>query len=171
MNADLTIDSLIDAYIARDKHKTDHEDLRDYHEKRFQILQELFGCDLETLQVKRSSRPRRTKRKATDKYSDSDSGAIFHFMNNCVRLLNSSKSPFRQGIYLEGRPPQLVIDLSDKYAKKVDDLEGRMDHINREVLKDILIFFFPGIENKRVKASKLYEMGLPKEEPDPIDYL
>lgn len=78
-DAELNLDSLLDAYLAKDHHKNDHEDLRDYHEKRFQILQELFGCDLETLPVKRSSRPLHTRRKATDKYSDGDSEAIpFH---------------------------------------------------------------------------------------------
>jgi hypothetical protein len=169
-DAELNLDSLLDAYLAKDKYKSAHEDLRGYHEKRFQILQELFGCDLARLQVRPTSRPRNAKRKATDKFSDSDGGAIVHFMENCARLLNSSKSPFRQGIYLEGRPPQLVMDLSAKYAKKLDDLEGRIDLINREVLKDVLIFFFPGIENERVRASKVYEMGLPREEPDPIDY-
>jgi len=39
------------------------------------------------------------------------------------------------------------------------------------LVEEVLKYLFPGIEDRKVKAARLYEMGLPTEEPDPIDYL
>jgi hypothetical protein len=91
-----------------------------------------------------------------------------HFGQLPMKLGRLEMRRFKHLHIMQTNPVQqfMVIPDADRYVI----YEGRIDLSNREVLKDILIFFFPGIENKRVKASKVYEMGLPREEPDQIDY-
>jgi hypothetical protein len=66
-DAELNLDSLIDAYLAKNKYRNAHEDLRGYHEKRLQILQSLFGCDLEKRQAELDAQAQAMKKKGVVK--------------------------------------------------------------------------------------------------------
>jgi hypothetical protein len=81
-----------------------------------------LGCDLEKRQAELDTQAQAMKKNGSsqnEKYYDIDWQASIRFMENCVGLLNSTKSPFNCGIYLEGKPPKIVRDLSAKYEKKV----------------------------------------------------
>ncbi|PYU90815.1 MAG: hypothetical protein DMG08_16815 [Acidobacteria bacterium] len=120
-DTDLTVNALIDAFLAWDKYRNAHQDLREYHKKRLEILQSIFGCDVEKRQAELDREAEKLRRKVShnEYFYDIDGRATVEFMQDCIRLLNSTKSPFDCKIYLEGKPPKLVRDLRAKHQKEI----------------------------------------------------
>jgi hypothetical protein len=170
----LTIDDLIAAFIEEAKFRDAHQDLSLYYKKRLDLLKKLFQCDLkkrqkELDQVSNTRKEQRATQSTEKLYEISGSGTVT-FFEHCIGAFNGTKSPFKMAVYLEGMPPKIVRKLEEQYGKKIGTHEQELNRLNRLLIKEVLKYLLPGIEKKEIPEAKLFEMGLPKEEPDPDDY-
>jgi hypothetical protein len=170
----LTIDDLITAFIEETEFRDAHQDLSLYHKKRLDLLKTLFQGDLEKRQkeldrIWNARQQQRTTHSTEKLYEISGSGTVT-FFDHCIAAFNRTKSPFKMGVYLEGMPPKIVRKLEKEYGEKISTHEEELNQLNQLLMKEVLKYLFPGIEKKKIPEAKLFEMGLPKEEPDPDDY-
>lgn len=69
-----------------------------------------------------------------------------------------------------GMPPKIVRELEAKHGKGLRAHEQELNQMNRLLMKEILKYLFPGIDQKAVLEARLFEMGLSRDEPDPDAY-
>jgi hypothetical protein len=170
----LTIDDLIDAFIEEFRFRNAHQDLRDYYTQRLDLLMKLFKCDLdkrrrELDEILLRRMQRDNSRSLSTRHDINGTGTIV-LLENCIAAQSRTKSPFRMTVYLESAPPKIVRELEKKYGRRVNEHEQALDQLSRLVAKEILKFLFPRIDRKKIPQAKLFEMGLPKEAPDPDDH-
>lgn len=67
-------------------------------------------------------------------------------------------------------PPKIERELCQKHGPQIDVKERDLKHLYRQVAVDVLEFLFPGISAKTFPPKRLFELGLPRERPDPMDY-
>jgi hypothetical protein len=176
MNEDkcLTVDDLVTALINEAHFRDAAEELTEYYTKKLQLLKELFCLDPKQSQPRlgHTAAKKRSRRGSQPSAIDGLGGEeISRFVENCVEAFRRTKSPFRMGTYLEGMPPVIVRDLEHEYGEQISTQERELNRINRLLINKVLMSLFPGIEKKKIPEGRLFEMGLPKEEPDPDDYL
>ena len=172
----LTIDDLITGLINEPNFRDAAESLSVYHKKKLDILKQLFGCDLQKRQAEldqqaRSRNKRRQGSKLTEEFYEISGEQTVMFLENCIKVFRQTKSPFQFTVYLEGMPPKIVRELKKEYGESISAHERELNEINHKLIRRTLEYLFPGIEKKTIPEAKLFEMGLPKEEPDPDDYL
>jgi len=170
----LTIDDLITAFAEYEESTHRHEswvEYISYYKQQLMFMQQLFGCDLKKGKKDVDSRKEL-------KSSDVEAGGRYEFngrltvrlFEDCIRLMNVTKTPFDYSGMMEGLPSKISRDLRKKYGDELNQHIEGLDGLYRAIAKEILTFMFPGIESKRIPSSKLYDRGLPKEEPDPVDF-
>lgn len=168
----LTVDDLITAFLEYEENKGSLEKITDYYKLRLDLMQELFGVDFAEAEKRISPKefPRGQERNP-EKYYEFNALMTISNFNHCIMLLRINKNPFRYGWILAGMPPKISRDLEEKYGDGASATIENLNSIYRDVAKELLAFMFPGVESKQIDGKKLYELGLPEEEPDYFELL
>jgi hypothetical protein len=175
MNLDktLTIDDLITAFVEYEEYKNWHEsyaELIDYYKTQLKLMQKLFDCDLQKAKEYLDGKQDFNNFDNPEIHYEFHGGMTVNAFKNCIKLLKSFKSPFDYRGLLAGMPPKICRDLMDKYGENLEQSIKNLESTYRKIAKDLLIFMFPGIESKQINGAILYDLGLPLEEPDIVDF-
>lgn len=170
----LTVDDLITAFVEYEEYSGYHEshvELIGYYKLQLELMQKFFGVDFAEAKKRINARKQPGEHfNNPEKYYEFHAGLTIDAFDNCIKLLNTYKSPFDYRGMMEGMPPKINRDLSAKYDDRLFGTIDNLDNIYRDIARELLIFMFPGIESKRIQRKTLYESSLPEEKPDLSDF-
>jgi len=173
-NKMLSIDDLINAFVEYEEYSGYHDshvELIGYYKLQLELMQKFFGVDFTEAEKRINAKKRPSEHfHNPEKYYEYSAGLTIAAFNNCIKLLDTFKSPFDYRGMMEGMPPKINRDLREKYGEELFGTIDKLEKIYREIAKEILIFMFPDIESKQVERKTLYESGLPEEKPDLSDF-
>ena len=92
------------------------------------------------------------------------------FFENCIKAFVRLNRPFGSLSILRACLPKSSENWKRSTERTLSAHERELNQINRLLIGRTLKYLFPGIEKKKIPAAKLFEMGLPKDEPDPDDF-
>jgi len=168
----LTVDDLITTFVEYEQNKDSLEAIVHYYKLQLELMQKLFNVDFAEAENRISAKEFPSELQDNhEKYYEFNGFMTVSNFRHCINLLVLNKNPFSYISILAGDLPKISRDLEEKYGDKSSKFIKNLDDIYRNVAKELLIFMFPGIETKQINEKKLYELGLPEEEPDYFELL
>lgn len=174
----ITVDALIDAMIEQRRYRNASPDLSGYHNLRVDPLLIMFGIDIEQRASELNSEARAAISAGTYsliapidqiELSPFQGTIVRSLLNRCLDKAIQTTNPFFG--YAGTVPPRFERNLFAIYGTQLLEYERELAKLYRTILRDVLVYMFPGIERRRFPIEQIYEMGLSRETPNPNDYL
>lgn len=175
----ITIETLIEALVLRERWSNAHADLRGYANLRAALLLQLFGVDFDERARAISVEARAARRAAGMtlplRPEDADPSPFQgEIMRDLIRETVSQAARTRQlspfFAYHGAFPPRFERALHARYAPQLDDHERALAAIFGAIIRETLELMFPGISARSFPADALDALGLPRQAPDERAY-
>jgi hypothetical protein len=161
---DLTIDDVVNAYFDAEKYQDWAEGMSDYHNLRLDLLTALFECRLPPRDQHHP--PRDQHHDVSDDERDRDS--LVGVARNALNRAAEPLSPF--GWYLEGGPGPLERRVWAQHKRKFETAEKALQENYRAIFRSALDILYPEASSRSFPRTVLFERGLPRTEPEELDF-
>lgn len=153
----MTIDDVVNAYFDAEKYQDWAEGMSGYHNLRLDILTALFECRLP---------PRDRHHDVSD--DERDRNSLVGVARNALSRAAQSLSPF--GWYLEGGPGPLEARVWELHKRRFDTAEQALQDSYRALFRSALEILYPDASSRSFPRTVLFERGLPRTEPEEMDF-
>lgn len=154
---ELTIDDVVNAYFDAEKYQNWAEGMSDYHNLRLDILTALFECRLP---------PRDQHHDVSD--DERDRNSLVGIARSALNRAAEPLSPF--GWYLEGGPGPLETRVRAQHKRQFETAEKALQKNYRAIFRSALDILYPEASNRSFPRTALFERGLPRTEPEEMDF-
>jgi hypothetical protein len=160
--------SLVEAYFSRAHYASAADELREYHQKMVDLLERELNFSLSSEELIR--RHAVGFERGPDEQSLECIAEWFRWVADlCVERHAAVSSPFP--VRVEGQPSGPEAELEGRHKPRIENAMDELRGAQRALLEDIIVCLDPEIVHRRVPANRLYELGLPEQVPDPLDFI
>ncbi|MFC8181577.1 hypothetical protein ACFULT_22090 [Rhodococcus sp. NPDC057297] len=153
----MTIDDVVDAFFDAEKYAGWAEGMSGYYNLQLDILVTLFECRL----------PPRDSR-YDESGDERDRGSVVGIAHRCLKRAKETLSPF--GWYLEGAPGPLEARVLAQHRQRFDVAEKALQENYRAIFRSALDILHPAASSRSFPRTMLFERGLPRNEPEEMDF-
>lgn len=148
--------ALVTSYLARAEYARSTE-VGLYWSQRVELLEHLLGFSLEAVPIDIACE------------SEFIAEDLQRVARNCIEMHAQIRSPV--GDYLEGEPHPLVQAIATRHRTTFNALDRSLRRTCGEVLAEVLRALSPGITERKVRKSELFDLGLDWWEPESLPRL
>ena len=151
---------LVKAYYDCEYYRAAGGDVSAWYDQRLDLLKRLMGFGVDdTDRHDRAHGPEEWE-------AERDESAVQQILNHCL----TDKVPFPFGRYMEGGPGPREQALRDRHERRLDILKSAYAKEMRRLFVTTLVSLQPTVRRRKVRESKLWALGLPREAPEPDDF-